>query len=72
MTAPSVQASSPPERESPLRTLAPHLWPKGETELKARVVLALALLTLSKLSGVYVPILFKHAIDALSAKGVDG
>lgn len=72
MTAPSVQASPTPDRESPLRTLAPHLWPKGETELKARVVLALALLSLSKISGVYVPILFKHAIDALSAKGVDG
>ncbi len=72
MTAPSVQASPMPDRESPLRTLAPHLWPKGETELKTRVVLALALLSLSKISGVYVPILFKHAIDALSAKGVDG
>ncbi|WP_395827232.1 ABCB family ABC transporter ATP-binding protein/permease [Elstera sp.] len=72
MTAPSVQASPKPDRESPLRTLAPHLWPKGETELKTRVVLALALLSLSKISGVYVPILFKHAIDALSAKGVDG
>lgn len=72
MTAPSVQASPTPDRESPLRTLAPHLWPKGETELKTRVVLALALLSLSKISGVYVPILFKHAIDALSAKGVDG
>ncbi|MFY8105320.1 MAG: ABCB family ABC transporter ATP-binding protein/permease [Elstera sp.] len=71
MTAPTLQASAAPERESPLRTLAPHLWPKGETELKARVVLALSFLTLSKLSGVYVPILFKHAIDALSAKGVD-
>jgi len=72
VTAPSVQASPTPDRESPLRTLAPHLWPKGETELKTRVVLALALLSLSKISGVYVPILFKHAIDALSAKGVDG
>jgi ATP-binding cassette subfamily B protein len=72
VTAPSVQASPKPDRESPLRTLAPHLWPKGETELKTRVVLALALLSLSKISGVYVPILFKHAIDALSAKGVDG
>ncbi len=71
MTAPPLQASATPERESPLRTLAPHLWPQGETGLKARVVLALSFLTLSKLSGVYVPILFKHAIDALSAKGVD-
>ncbi len=71
MTTPPLPASATPERESPLRTLAPHLWPQGETELKARVVLALSFLTLSKLSGVYVPILFKHAIDALSAKGVD-
>lgn len=72
MTAPALQAPSAPNRESPLRALAPHLWPKGETELKARVVLALALLGLSKLAGVYVPLLFKHAIDALSATGVNG
>jgi ATP-binding cassette, subfamily B, heavy metal transporter len=71
VTAPTLQASATPERESPLRTLAPHLWPQGETGLKARVVLALSFLTLSKLSGVYVPILFKQAIDALSAKGVE-
>ncbi len=69
MTAPSVQAPAP--QESPLRALAPHLWPRGETELQARVVIALLLLGLSKIAGVYVPILFKDAVDALSAKGVD-
>ncbi len=71
MTAPAVQAPTVPPKESPLRALAPHLWPQGESELKARVVIALLLLTLSKVAGVYVPILFKQAIDALSAKGVD-
>lgn len=71
MTAPAVQAPTTPQKESPLRALAPHLWPQGETELKARVVIALMLLALSKVAGVYVPILFKEAIDALSAKGVD-
>lgn len=71
MTAPAVQAPTAPPKESPLRALAPHLWPQGETELKARVVIALMLLALSKVAGVYVPILFKEAIDALSAKGVD-
>lgn len=71
MTAPAVQAPTAPPKESPLRALAPHLWPQGETELKARVVIALMLLALSKVAGVYVPILFKEAIDALSAKDVD-
>ncbi len=53
-----------------LGTLAPHLWPKGNPGIKARVVLALALLLGAKLANVYVPILYKHAVDALGAQGV--
>jgi ATP-binding cassette subfamily B protein len=49
-----------------LATLAPHLWPRGALELKVRVVTALVLLIGAKVANVYVPILYKHAIDALS------
>ena len=45
--------------------LARHLWPKGEKTLRIRVVVALVLLVLAKLVNVYVPILYKNAVDAL-------
>ncbi|MGH6718472.1 MAG: ABCB family ABC transporter ATP-binding protein/permease, partial [Alphaproteobacteria bacterium] len=52
-----------------LGTLAPHLWPKGKPGVKARVVTALTLLIGAKVANVYVPILYKHAVDALGAPG---
>jgi ATP-binding cassette, subfamily B, heavy metal transporter len=48
-----------------MRFLAPHLWPKGEPGLRARVAVALTLLVLAKVANVYVPILYKYAVDAL-------
>src|SRR5580693_8410561 len=48
-----------------LGVLARHLWPKGETGLRTRVVIALAMLILAKLINVYVPILYKQTVDAL-------
>ncbi|MDP2378258.1 ABC transporter transmembrane domain-containing protein, partial [Reyranella sp.] len=45
--------------------MARHLWPKGETGLRSRVVVAMVLLVLAKVVNVYVPILYKHAVDAL-------
>jgi ABC-type transport system involved in Fe-S cluster assembly fused permease/ATPase subunit len=47
-----------------LAILGRHLWPKGEWGLRSRVVAALLLLVLAKITNVYVPILYKHAIDA--------
>ena len=49
-----------------IRTLLPYLWPKGEAELRLRVVCAMALLALAKVTNVAVPIFYKHAVDALS------
>ncbi|HJR53874.1 MAG TPA: ABC transporter ATP-binding protein/permease, partial [Gemmatimonadota bacterium] len=49
-----------------LRTLLPYLWPKGEPGLRWRVVLSLACLLVAKLATVYVPILYKQAVDALT------
>ncbi len=45
--------------------LTRHLWPKGEFGLRSRVVVAMVLLVLAKVTNVYVPILYKHAVDAL-------
>lgn len=51
---------------SALRDLAPHLWPAGQTSIKARVLLALAFLTCAKLATVYVPILYRDMVDLFS------
>ena len=53
-----------------LRELAPYLWREGRGDLKARVMVALVLLVAAKLTNVYVPIILKMAVDALS--GEDG
>jgi ABC-type transport system involved in Fe-S cluster assembly fused permease/ATPase subunit len=49
-----------------LKSLAPYLWPRDAFELRARVVLAVAFLLAGKLVNIYVPLLYKHAVDALS------
>ncbi len=49
-----------------LRTFIPYLWPPGRSDLKARVITALVLLTLAKITIVYVPFLYKMAVDSLS------
>jgi ATP-binding cassette subfamily B protein len=54
---------------SALKSLLPHLWPKGEGELKARVMLASLCLVLAKVANLYVPILFKRMVDALGVAG---
>lgn len=50
------------------RSLAPHLWPRGSLELRGRVLLAIALLVGAKLVNVYVPILYKQAVDILNGE----
>jgi ABC-type transport system involved in Fe-S cluster assembly fused permease/ATPase subunit len=52
-----------------LRGLAPYLWPRDSLELRARVVLALALLVAGKLVNITIPLFYKHAVDALTAAG---
>jgi len=49
-----------------LRSLAPYLWPRDSFELRARVVLAVAFLLAGKLVNIYVPWLYKQAVDALA------
>ena len=54
-----------------LRTLFPYLWPPGRTGLKVRVVAALLCLFAAKAATVYVPLLYKQAVDELG-KGAPG
>jgi len=55
-----------------IRTLLPFIWMKGRWDLRGRVVMALVFLITAKLIGIYVPFLFKDAVDALSYGGPAG
>lgn len=50
-----------------LRALWPYLWPEGRADLRARVLITLALLFLAKFATLAVPFFFKWATDALAA-----
>ena len=52
-----------------IRRVAPYLWPPGQFWVKWRVALALALLVAAKVVGIFTPILYKWAVDALGATG---
>jgi len=49
-----------------LRSLAPYLWPHDSSGLRLRVILAVAFLLAGKLINIYVPFMYKNAVDALS------
>ena len=51
-----------------LLAILPYLWPRGEFELKARVVLAVVSLVAAKAANVLVPIVYARAVDALTPK----
>jgi ATP-binding cassette, subfamily B, heavy metal transporter len=50
-------------------TLIPYLWPRGEWKIRARVIAALACLVTAKLATVMIPVLYKEAVDLISAEG---
>jgi ATP-binding cassette, subfamily B, heavy metal transporter len=50
------------------RRVGPYLWPDGQTWIKRRVVIALALLALGKMVSVTTPYIYKLAVDALGGK----
>ena len=62
------------ERKSGIRTIirvAPYLWPKGQSEIKYRVIFSMLALILSKAIAVYTPLIYRDAVNALSNTGVD-
>jgi ATP-binding cassette, subfamily B, heavy metal transporter len=52
-----------------IKRAAPYLWPKGETEIKVRVVIAMALLFAAKIIAVATPLFYKAAVDKLTGEG---
>jgi len=59
---------TPRSEWSTIRSLLPYLWQKGAVEMRVRVVVALLLLAAAKAANVYVPILYKRAIDVLTVE----
>ncbi len=49
-----------------IKSVAPYLWPAGNTAIKTRVVLAMFVLVLAKVLTVLTPLFFKGAIDSMS------
>jgi ABC-type transport system involved in Fe-S cluster assembly fused permease/ATPase subunit len=49
-----------------VQSLLPYLWPRGDHGAHVRVLLAVACLTLAKVATVYIPLVYSHAVDALS------
>ncbi len=59
---------------SDLQTLArvlPDMWPRGRSDLRARVVIALVLLVLAKAAAIVTPFFFRAAVDGLNAGSVE-
>ena len=52
-----------------IRVLLPYLWPRGAWTIRARVIAAMLCLVTAKLATVMVPVLYKEAIDLISAEG---
>jgi ATP-binding cassette subfamily B protein len=53
-----------------LVNMLPRLWPKGRADLRLRVVFAMLALVAAKGVTVYIPFLYKRAVDALSPETV--
>ena len=51
-----------------LRALGPYIWPRGQMDIKFRVVIALALLALAKIANVFIPYLYKLAVEILGGE----
>jgi ABC-type transport system involved in Fe-S cluster assembly fused permease/ATPase subunit len=59
------RSSVPGQERRALRALLPHVWPRGQWEIKARVIIAVLLLLAAKVATVAVPAVFGAAVDAL-------
>src|ERR1700687_633723 len=68
MTLPAAPARKPYGQWAAFATLLPHLWPKGQFEMRARVVVALLCLAAAKFFNIFVPMLFKRLVDGLAHK----
>jgi len=60
-----TDTARPEQGFATLRRFLPYLWPKGEPALRARVVIALALVLLAKAATLVMPFAYKGAIDRM-------
>ncbi len=67
LTPPVSDASSRTGFQT-VRSLLPYLWPTGDMGAHVRVVAAVILLVLAKVATVYIPIVYSHAVDALTPR----
>ena len=49
-----------------VRSLLPYLWPRGDRGAHLRVLAAVGCLVAAKIATVYIPLIYSHAVDALS------
>jgi ATP-binding cassette, subfamily B, heavy metal transporter len=69
MSNTSLLSESGPQGRRQYKTLLlllPYLWPQGNLEIRGRVLLAMVFLIGAKAATVYVPFLYKEAVDLLS------
>ncbi len=67
---PGPQPVIPPEMSGweTMKRMAPYLWPKGQTWVKRRVILAMMALVVGKIISVLTPFFYKAAVDALAGE----
>lgn len=58
-----------PRRSHTIATLLPYVWPKGRSGIKFRVLGALAALAAAKFANIYIPLIYRDAVDLLSPEG---
>src|SRR3982750_2757258 len=68
MASNEIQPAKPSGGFGALWRFLPMLWPKGETELKARVVAALILVLAGKAATLLMPFAYKAVIDGMSSR----
>ncbi|WP_037498791.1 ABCB family ABC transporter ATP-binding protein/permease [Sphingomonas jaspsi] len=66
MSPPAASPESPSGSFKVLWRFLPLLWPKGESELKARVIVALTLVLAGKAISLAMPFAYKAVVDAMS------
>ncbi|HCQ64444.1 MAG TPA: metal ABC transporter permease [Rhodobacteraceae bacterium] len=54
-----------------IRRVVPYLWPEGQTEVKVRVGVAMAMLLIAKVVAVATPLFYAAAVDALTGEESD-
>jgi ATP-binding cassette subfamily B protein len=67
MAAETKEQAKPNLGFGPLWRFLPMLWPKGETELKVRVIAALLLVLAGKAAVLLMPFAYKAVVDGMSA-----